>query len=83
MIILAVLVVVFGVAMLIPTRGGRRSPRTAARLAMAVAMLFSEVSHVPRVGAAAAVAAGIVPVTARAMAAAPSGFRPRAAGSRV
>ena len=45
MIILAVLIVVFGIAMLIPARGGRRSPRTAARLAMAVAMVFSGVSH--------------------------------------
>jgi uncharacterized membrane protein len=45
MIILAVLVGAFLIAMLIPARGGRRSPRDAARLAMAVAMVFSGVSH--------------------------------------
>jgi uncharacterized membrane protein len=45
MILFAVLVVVFVIAMLIPTRGGRRSHRDAARLAMAGAMVFSGVSH--------------------------------------
>src|SRR4051794_36329763 len=45
MIILAVLIVVFLVAILVPSGGGRRSARDAARLGMAVAMVFSGVSH--------------------------------------
>ena len=45
MIIFAVLVGAFLIAMLVPARGGRRSHRDAARLAMAVAMVFSGVSH--------------------------------------
>jgi uncharacterized membrane protein len=44
MILLAVLVGVLLVAMLVPRRG-RRSVRDAARVAMAVAMVFSGVSH--------------------------------------
>jgi uncharacterized membrane protein len=45
MIILAVLIGVFVVMILIPVRGHRRAYRDAARLAMAVAMVFSGVSH--------------------------------------
>jgi uncharacterized membrane protein len=45
MILLAVLVVVLLVAWLVPWRGGRRPPRDAARIAMAVAIVFSGVSH--------------------------------------
>jgi uncharacterized membrane protein len=45
MIIFAVLIGVFIIVMLVPKRGGRRSHRDAARVAMAVAMVFSGVSH--------------------------------------
>jgi uncharacterized membrane protein len=45
MILFAVLIGVFVIAMLIPARGRRRASRDAARLAMAVAMVFSGVSH--------------------------------------
>jgi uncharacterized membrane protein len=49
MILFAVLVVAFVVAfvvgLLVPTRGGHRTHRDAARWAMAVAMVFSGVSH--------------------------------------
>jgi uncharacterized membrane protein len=45
MILFLVLVAVFVVALLVPTHGGRRSARDAARLAMAAAMAFSGVSH--------------------------------------
>lgn len=45
MVLFAVLVAGFLVAMLVPARGGRRAPRDAARLAMALAMVFAGVSH--------------------------------------
>ena len=45
MVIFAVLVIGFVVAKLIPSPGGHRSPRDAARLAMALAMVSSGASH--------------------------------------
>ena len=46
MIILAILVGVFLIAIAVPTRGRRRrASRDAARVAMAAAMVFSGVSH--------------------------------------
>jgi uncharacterized membrane protein len=45
MIIFAVLVAAFVIAILIPAHGHRRPSRDAARLAMAVAMAFSGASH--------------------------------------
>jgi uncharacterized membrane protein len=45
MIVLAVLVIAFVVAIAVPSRGGRRPTRDAARLAMAAAMVFAGVSH--------------------------------------
>jgi uncharacterized membrane protein len=61
MIIFAVLVVLFVIAVLVPARGGRRSSRDAARLAMAGAMVFSGVSHFADTAAFVQLLPGFVP----------------------
>jgi uncharacterized membrane protein len=45
MLVFGVLVIAFVVAVLVPSRRGRRPARDAGRLAMAVAMVFAGVSH--------------------------------------
>ena len=45
MIVFAVLAIAFAVVLALPTRRGRRHPRDAAGVAMAVAMVFAGVSH--------------------------------------
>ena len=45
MFVFAVLAIAFAVVLALPTRRGRRRPREAARIAMAVAMVFAGISH--------------------------------------
>lgn len=62
MVLFAVLVAGFLVAMLVPTRDGRRAPRDAARLAMALAMVFAGVSHFATPASFIPLLPGFVPV---------------------
>ena len=45
MIVFAILAVAFALALLVPSRGGRRPARDAGRIAMAVTMVFAGASH--------------------------------------